>query len=187
MARLANRRETIRHEALRLFVERGADAVSVRDIAEACGMQKPNLYNYYESKEALVSELFHHGYAAYGETLHEIATVDAPFKTRLDRMVRTICRLHDEDTMRFRFLVMTQHDYLRHVASDDRNPVDVICRAVAAAMQTGEIPVRDPLLMGAAVIGLIVQPATFLLYGRIEGGLLERADEIVATCWRALS
>ena len=41
--------------------------------------------------------------------------------------------------------------------------------------------------MAMALIGIIVQPATARLYGRLHGGLLERADDIVAMCWRALS
>jgi len=54
-------------------------------------------------------------------------------------------------------------------------------------MEAGEIPRREPELMAMALIGLIVQPATARLYGRLRGGLMERADEIVAMCWRALS
>ena len=42
-------------------------------------------------------------------------------------------------------------------------------------------------LMAMAVIGLIVQPATGLLYGRLSGGPRERANTIVDMCWRALS
>ena len=80
-----------------------------------------------------------------------------------------------------------QHGFLRDVARDERNPVEVICRAVAGAMEAGEIPRREPELVAMALIGLIVQPATARLYGRLQGGLLQRADDIVAMCWRALS
>ena len=41
--------------------------------------------------------------------------------------------------------------------------------------------------MTMALIGLIVQPATGLLYGRLTGGLTERADAISALCQRILS
>jgi AcrR family transcriptional regulator len=181
------KRELIKTQAMRLFVERGVDAVSVRDIAAACAMKPSNLYAHFASREALVAELFYDGYAAYGGIMAEIASGPGPFRGRLEHMVREICRLHDEDNVRFRFLVMTQHGFLHHVERDERNPVEVICRAVANAMEADEIPRREPELMAMAIIGLIVQPATGRLYGRLDGGLLERADTIVGMCWRALS
>jgi len=168
-------------------VEQGVAAVSVRDIAAACDMKASNLYAHFASRDALVAELFHTGYAEYGTILAAAATAPGPFPARLDRLVRAICRLHDEDNIRFRFLIMTQHSFLRDVPRDDSNPVEVVCRAVAGAMAAGEIPQREPELMAMALIGMIVQPATARLYGRLQGGLLERADEFVAMCWRALS
>jgi AcrR family transcriptional regulator len=181
------KRELIKIEALRLFVERGVDAVSVRDIAAVCAMKPSNLYAHFASREALVAELFHEGYAAYGAIMTDIQAGPGPFRVRLETLVREICRLHDEDNIRFRFLVMTQHGFLHHVERSDRNPVEVICRAVTEAMEAGEIPRREPELMAMAIIGLIVQPATGILYGRLNGRLLDRADTIVAMCWRALS
>ena len=181
------KRERIKEQAIRLFAERGVDAVSVRDIAAACDMKAPNLYAHFASKEDLVFALFHEGYGAYGDRLSAAAGGDGPFSAKLDRMMREICRLHDTDTDRFRFLVMTQHGYLATVPRDERNPVEVICRAVAAAMEAGEIPKREAALMAMAVIGILVQPATARLYGRLSGGLTERADELVATALRALS
>ena len=56
-----------------------------------------------------------------------------------------------------------------------------------AAMEAGEIPSREPDLMAMGLIGLIVQPATGRLYGRLHGGLLQRRDEITGMCWRGLS
>jgi AcrR family transcriptional regulator len=181
------KRERIKEQALRLFAERGVDAVSVRDIAAACDMKAPNLYAHFASKEDLVHALFHEGYAAYGAILAEAAGGGAPFQLRLERMIRTICHLHDTDMNRFRFLVMTQHGYLASVPRDECNPVEVICQAVAGAMEAGEIPRRDPDLMALAIIGILVQPATGRLYGRLNGGLEERADELVAMAWRVLS
>ncbi|HEX3398804.1 MAG TPA: TetR/AcrR family transcriptional regulator [Acetobacteraceae bacterium] len=181
------KRDLIKTEATRLFVEYGVDAVSVRDIAAACDMKASNLYAHFASKDALVAELFHEGYGEYGAILADAASGPGPFRVRLERMVRTICRLHDEDNIRFRFLIMTQHGFLRDVARDERNPVEVLCRAVAAAMADGDIPQREPDLMATALIGIIVQPATARLYGRLQGGLQDRADEFVDMCWRALS
>jgi AcrR family transcriptional regulator len=182
-----SKRELIKTRSMRLFVENGVDAVSVRDIATACAMKPSNLYAHFASREALVAELFRDGYAAYGDILAGIAAKSGSFRERLEKLVREICRLHDKDNIRFRFLVMTQHGFLHHVERTEHNPVEVICRVVAAAMEADEIPRREPELMALAVIGMIVQPATGLLYGRLSGRLLDRADTIVAMCWRALS
>ena len=49
-----NTKETIRSESLRLFSEKGFDAVSVADIADAVGIRAPSLYKHYASKSAIL-------------------------------------------------------------------------------------------------------------------------------------
>ena len=36
------------------------------------------------------------------------------------------------------------------------------------------------------VLGIVLQAATFQVYGRLEGALAARADDIAAACWRVL-
>lgn len=182
-----NKKDRIKLEATRLFAERGVDAVSVRDIAAVCDMEPPNLYAHFKSLESLIAELFYEGYADYGKQLSEIALIQAPFRVKLDKIVRLICYLYDYDNLRFRFLIMTQHGYIRSINRDEKNPVEVICRTIQAAMDCGEIPNRESEIMSLAVIGILVQAATGMLYGRITGTLSERADMFVDMCWRALS
>ena len=45
--------------ALRLFFRKGYDATAIRDIAKEAGVSLGLLYNYFESKEALLREIFH--------------------------------------------------------------------------------------------------------------------------------
>jgi AcrR family transcriptional regulator len=171
------KRETIKVESLRLFGERGVDAVSVQDIATACGMAR--------SKDDLVRELFEEGYRDYARQMREAIAAAGPFRARLDHLVRLICRLHDEDRLRFRFILMTQHANLPKVELGAENPVEVVIGLVSGAMEAGESPVRDPVLVAAGIIGLVLQPATFLQYGRLQGPLTRLADDIVSTCMRA--
>jgi AcrR family transcriptional regulator len=179
------KRETIKVESLRLFGERGVDAVSVQDIATACRMAKPNMYAHFRSKDDLVRELFEEGYRDYARQMRKAIAAAGPFRARLDHLVRLICRLHDEDSLRFRFILMTQHANLPKVELGAENPVEVVIGLVSGAMEAGEIPVRDPVLVAAGIIGLVLQPATFLQYGRMQGPLTRLADDIVSTCMRA--
>lgn len=184
-------RERVREQALRLFAERGVDAVSMRDIAGAAGMKAASLYNHWPSREALVRELFLDGYAGYGRRLAELADGPGMFVERLERMVRLVCRLHGEDHTLFRFLLLNQHHHLAAFDEAAANPVEVFQRTVEGAMREGEIPYADPALMTAAIVGILVQAATFHLYGGAVGRLPQRldamADDIATLCNRLLS
>jgi AcrR family transcriptional regulator len=179
-------KDRIRREAMRLFVAHGVDAVSMRDIADAVGLKAPSLYAHFRSREELVGDLFFASYAEYGRRLSAAATMPGTFVARLEAMVRLICALHEEDELLFEFLLLTQHGFLRHVSRDESNPVEVFCRAIAAAMAAGEIPPGNPTLVAGALIGVIVQPATFKLYGRLSQGLGELADDIVQLCLKVV-
>lgn len=178
----ADTRQRIKDEAMALFAAQGLDAVSVRDIAAAVGMKPPNLYAHFPSREALVAELFTEGYAAYGQALRDAAGQGGDFATRLDAMVRRICALHDADTARFRFLLLTQHPGLAAFGAHPDNPVELVQALVAGAMAAGEIPPGNAALVTAGIVGLVVQSATFLLYGRLTGGLADIAPDIAAAC-----
>lgn len=184
MERTTSKRDTIKAEALKLFAERGVDAVSVQDIATACAMAKPNLYAHFKSKDDLVRALFEEGYRDYGRQITEALAAPGPFRARLDRLVRLTCRLHDEDSLRFRFILMTQHANLPNVTLGEANPVEIVIRLVECAMANGEIPPRNPVLLAASIVGLVLQPATFLQYGRLPRPLSNMADEIVSCCMR---
>jgi len=180
-------KDRIKREAMRLFVEHGVDAVSMRDIADAVGMKAPSLYAHFRSREDLIADLFYASYTEYGRQLARAAGVPGGFHRQLEAMVRVICALHAEDELLFNFLLLTQHGFLRAVPPDDCNPVEIICQHVTAAMEAGNIPRGNATLIAGAIIGVIVQTATFRLYRRLGQGLADHADEIVAICLRIVS
>ncbi len=181
--RSGDTRQRIKDEATRLFVEHGVGDVSVRDIALAVGMKAPNLYAHFRSRDELVQELFAEGYTAYGELLAAAAASAETFRAQLEAMLRLICRLHDEDMVRFRFLLLSQHGSLANITAGDlRNPVDMLQRTIEAAMARGELPARDPAVVAAMVVGVVVQMATFVLYGRVQSTMCELADTLVEAC-----
>lgn len=180
-------KDRIRHAAIGLFAERGIDAVSQRDIAAAAGVQVSTLYAHWAGgRDQLIGELFVAGYADYAAALRHAAAPHAAFAPALDAMVRAICRLHGEDGALFAFLLLSQHRSLPRVAGgEDANPVDVLQRRVEAAIAAGEIPPAEPALLTAAIVGVLVQAATFRLYGRLPRDLPAMADELSALCARA--
>jgi AcrR family transcriptional regulator len=52
-----NRRIQIREEATRLFGEYGFDRVTIRELADCCGITEPAVYRYFSSKEAIYNDV----------------------------------------------------------------------------------------------------------------------------------
>nr|WP_255575281.1 TetR family transcriptional regulator [Caldovatus aquaticus] len=92
---MRNRSETrarIRRQALALFVARGVEAVSVRDIAAAAGRTPSNLCAHRPSLGALIGALFAEGRAAYGRGLDAMADEIVALCLRLDAREAEACR-----------------------------------------------------------------------------------------------
>jgi len=68
------RQDQVRAAALRLFKEKGYHATSMRDIAEAVGINKGSLYSYIKSKEDLLIPVFEQ---AQGVLTSQIAAIAA--------------------------------------------------------------------------------------------------------------
>jgi len=75
----ANKHEQIFAEAVRIFREKGYHATSMRNIADAVGLQKASLYHYIPSKEALLFKIFERSSGALTQQLEAIsASRDSP-------------------------------------------------------------------------------------------------------------
>jgi len=179
-------RDKIRQAALELFVQRGVDAVAVKDITAAVGVRQGTLYVHWPSKDALIAELFHDGFKAYGIRIIGTFAERGPIRDRITRLVQTICALHDADETLFAFLLLTQHRNLATIPHDDTYPIDLILREIENALNAGELAPADPILLTSAVLGTIVHAATFRLYRGTKRTMTDMAPELSTLCLRAL-
>jgi AcrR family transcriptional regulator len=187
MTRGEKTRQRIIDGALRLFAERGVDATSIRDIATSAMITEPAVYRHFRSKEDLIWEIFWNGYRGLGETLRDAGAASADLKTGLAAMVETICGLFDQDEPLFRFLLLTQHGQLGKITEREKSPVQVLHDRLAAAIGRGALPEQDAELATSIVFGIVLQAATFKVYGRLDQKLAHYAPRLAAACWAALN
>ncbi|GAB4069789.1 TetR/AcrR family transcriptional regulator [Ancylobacter sonchi] len=172
----ARTRLRIEEAALRLFAARGVAGTSVRDIAEAVGVSEGALYRHFASKEELARALFLDRYAVLAQAIREIGQIHRDLPSRLAAMVRLGCTLFDEEPALFAYLLINQHDHLAHVPDDPaRNAVAALAELLSDS--AANLP-QPPALAAAMALGLLVQPAAFALYGRLEGPLSRHAPVI---------
>ncbi|MDY0874470.1 TetR/AcrR family transcriptional regulator [Dongia rigui] len=177
-------RNRIKQAALELFVAKGVLGTSVRDIAALAEIAEGGLYRHYASKEDLAWKLFSENYAGLAKELGELAKAKGDLPARLRTMIHRFCQFFDEEPLLFRFLLLTQHQELPKLKSKTQSPVQVLHRLVSDARKNGEIEAGDADLLTAQVLGLILQPATFMVYGLLAPGMQRIEADILAGCLR---
>jgi AcrR family transcriptional regulator len=187
MPRSAGVKAKVERAAVDLFAANGFDGVSIADIAAAAGVSQGALYRHYPSKEELAWVLFSTAYLRTGEELDRIRTGGADFEAAVTAMIAHFCALYDEDPALFRFMLITQHGFLPRIPSGSRTPVDAVADLVGDAVAKNRLRPIDPPLGAAVIMGVILQSATFHIYGRLGGSLGARAPTLARAAIAAVA
>jgi AcrR family transcriptional regulator len=187
MPRSAGVKTKVERAAVDLFAAKGFDGVSIADIAAAAGVSQGALYRHYPSKEELAWVLFSTAYLRTGEELDRIRTGGADFEAAVTAMIAHFCALYDEDPALFRFMLITQHGFLPRIPSGSRTPVDAVADLVGDAVAKNRLRPIDPPLGAAVIMGVILQSATFHIYGRLGGSLGARAPTLARAAIAAVA
>jgi AcrR family transcriptional regulator len=187
MPRSAGVKTKVERAAVDLFAANGFDGVSIADIAAAAGVSQGALYRHYPSKEELAWALFSTAYLRTGEELDRIRTGEAEFEAGVTAMTAHFCALYDEDPALFRFMLITQHGFLPRIPSGSRTPVDAVADLIGDAVSKNRLRPIDPAVGAAVIMGVILQSATFHIYGRLSGSLSTRAPALARAAIAAVA
>jgi AcrR family transcriptional regulator len=187
MPRSAGVKTKVERAAVDLFAANGFDGVSIADIAATAGVSQGALYRHYPSKEELGWALFSTAYLRTGEELDRIRTGEAEFEAAVTAMIAHFCALYDLDPALFRFMLITQHGFLPRISSGSRTPVDAVADLVRDAVAKNRLKPLDPALGAAVIMGVILQSATFHIYGRLSGSLGARAPALARAAIAAVA
>jgi AcrR family transcriptional regulator len=185
MPRPPRARNPLKLAALELFVEQGVHATGIRDIAKRAKCSEAALYRHWKSKDELVR-------AVFMEHLEEVCAIldeaingaeDLPDKVRAASAAAY--RLYDEQPLVFRFVLLVQHEMARALPGDLRMPLDVVMGMTRAAVAKRQAE-GDPDLLAVMVVGIFLETAVGVLYGRLPSPLSRHAGAVAEACLRVM-
>lgn len=167
-------RQRILREALRLFSQRGYDAVSVEQIAEAVGIKAPSLYKHYKGKQDIFDAVFAETARRYdaftdsisvhlGNTAEDLDTLRCLNAEDLVLKVRSLVAysLHDDFISQFRRM-MTIEQFRspqlsalyseRYVAQIQRYHTGLFTRMISLGVLRDEDPQLLALIYDAPIL-----------------------------------
>ncbi len=158
----ATKKEVIVEAATRLFREKGFKAASMRDLAEAVGVEAASLYNHIQSKEELLQDICFKVANAFNQQCEEVENSDMSSIQRVEAMLRFHIRMMLEQ---YEMVIVADRDwkhlsdpYLSNYHNQRRNYRKRLAGIIEKGIETGEVkPVDAPtvvLIMLHAVNGI---------------------------------
>ena len=168
----------IRATAIRLMVEHGYEAMTLRQLAEAVGIQAGSVYRYFGAKDKLLADIMvGHMETVVAHLRACLADIDDP-AARLDAYVDFHIRYHIEKQAEV-FLATME---LRSLGDEPRASVLALRRdyerevvaILEAGMATGVFTASDPKVTAFAIIGMLTSVCQWYRPGGRLG-----ADDII--------
>ena len=187
MGKAEDTKARLERAALTLFVARGVAETTTKEIAMAASVAEGTIYRYFPSKEQLALDLFLRHHQGLAEALAEAQRPAKGLRAKIEAIVRCYCEWADRDWTLFAYHLLNQHSFLIQVPEDTPNPVAVVRDVIGQAMKAGEIPKRNVDLAAASAIGVVMQAATYKVYGRFTGDLSDHVRFFADAAWAVLA
>ncbi len=153
-------REHILAEAARLFGENGYNGISMREIAQACGVSKAGLYYHFADKEALFLAIIQAYLQRLSDSLDEITQQGGSTRGQVQRLMEVIFAQPPEE----RAIIRLAGQELSNISPEKREKflnlyheqfIGKIEELLARGMATGELRAAEPTIAAWILLGMM--------------------------------
>lgn len=172
--------------ALRLFVKKGIDGTTIKDIARAANVAEGTLYRHYRSKEEMAADLFAVNLARFSEALRERVSRASGVRAKLGAYIGAIFEEYEADPDLFYYLIMAEHQELARYIKTHRHPGHVLEGIIADGQREGALRRGDPYLLFSVAFGPVHRLCVLRRYGHVKAPLPSFAGEVECLVWESL-
>lgn len=166
----------IERAAVTLFLRKGIEGATTREIASHAGISEGALYRHFKGKEEIAQHLFAEIHDRLAALVRNAGSEKAKISDQVSEIVQSYCETADDDWVLFAYHLLSIDHFLPTPPGRD-DPVSATEEIIKNAMDGGEIPNGDVALTGAMVLGVVLQPALHKAYGRLQGPLSMYVNE----------
>jgi AcrR family transcriptional regulator len=152
------RRDDILQAAAQIFRQKGYNAASMQDIADAVGLQKASLYYHVSSKQEILLDLLNHALDLLITDMESILQADVPADEKLHAAMRAYVRRLTAEADLAAVLLLEYRSLepkrrAKHIQRRDK--VESVWREIVnQGMRSGLFRRVDPVVTGFALLGV---------------------------------
>ncbi len=176
----------IMRAAVHLFVEKGIDGTTTKDIAAKSGVSEGSLYRHFKSKEDLAYHLFAVHVNDFTLDLASRVAEAIEFKHKLRAYITTCFEAFEKERDLFTYLILSEHRELDRFPSTFKHPGHVALDLVAAGQKSGRCRAGDPAIGASILVGSIIRLCIARIHKTIDYDLRQEVDNVTESLWGAL-
>jgi AcrR family transcriptional regulator len=192
MGRPVEKRGQIERAVVEVVAQKGLNATTIQDLAEAAGVSVGLLYRYWKNRDELAAQVYRTHYERLIERLHgRVIAAQATPETQgfwpvIGAVLNEFLAFADAEPEVLRFLLLSQHELVRGVP-DDFSVTQMLLRLIDFGQAEGVVrPVPRELAL-QLMLGVGMQPVIGAFYGDLPGPVTRYDDEIFAALRRVLA
>lgn len=176
----------ILQSALNLFVKRGIDGTSVKEIAADAKVADGTLYRHFKSKEELAWYLFAVNLKAYTSTLLSQVLAVRGARERIRIFVQETLAACEKNTTLFYYLILSEHRELARFTEDYLHPGNIVDQLVDEGQARGELRSGEPAVLFSIILGSVHRLCIRRSRGLVKVPLTELGTELSEAIWRSV-
>jgi AcrR family transcriptional regulator len=172
--------------ALRLFVKKGIDGTTIKDIAREAGVAEGALYRHFKSKDDLAWHLFSAHLNSFTTELETKVFAHPGAKERIQTFIEESFAAYESDPELYTYLILREHSELESYAQEFQHPGHLVTRIIEEGQKNKEIKAGDPYILGSLFVGGVIRVAVVKMYGNIHEHLSKYASYVSDSIWTML-
>jgi TetR/AcrR family transcriptional regulator, repressor of fatR-cypB operon len=177
------KRPVIIRAATSLFAQRGVDATSMRDIAEAAGVREAAIYRYFAGKEVMSREIFASWYGWYSRQLREIVRGSGETRAKVLSVARLELSAPRDHTEAFTYFCENEPRFIRALLAGVPRARDIFIELIKSGQEKGEVKAGESGLLADMLSGALCGVALSWIRRRRRGELSGQLALIAEACW----
>ncbi|QWK13654.1 MAG: TetR/AcrR family transcriptional regulator [Aquificota bacterium] len=178
--------------ACKLFAEKGYYNTTIPHIAHAVGMSVGNIYNYFESKEALAKEIMITVSNWVGERLRKIEEMDVDYREKIRLFVKSFFEIAVEEPELINYFLkvfLVNREVFSEGCEDFACVASVITEVMvflSNGIEKGELRNQSFYPAFTTIMGPLGGMVFLHSEGLLDKSLMDYVDEVSENLWRAL-
>jgi AcrR family transcriptional regulator len=176
----------IMRAAIHLFVKKGIDGTTTKDIAKAAGVAEGALYRHFKSKEDLAWHLFSTHLNKLPADLMAAVYPEPTAEKRIRQFVRESFQAYEQDPELYSYLILREHSELDKYSENFSHPGHVVLKIIEDGQKSGELRAGDRYVLASLFVGGVIRVCTVKMYGNIKQNMQGFVDPVSDMIWAML-